>query len=397
MNILFLGYWNADDPLTSATILPHLKILKKFDKINNVVFVNAQREEVSQERLKEIEDIGVKYYPMYSRNLSFNLINKISDFILFPRFIIQLTTKHDIQLIIARGAPAGGLAYLVWKKSRIPFVVESFEPHAAYMLVTKTWKRYDPRYISQAYLEKKQKQHATALITVSENYRMALKAEGIEENRLFTVPCSVDQEKFFPDAQLRKIAREELKIPEEATVGVYAGKFGGLYYEDEAFELFQKAFSHYKEFYLLLLSAQDKRWVQTKIKVFNLPTGYCRHLFVGHELVNQYLNAADFAFALYKETAVAKFLSPVKVGEYWAAGIPIVLTDKVGDEHLLIKKLGGGVLFKKKNVEDVFSNIDKIIAASLKDFYVKLSTKYRAEKKVEDVYKLVLRSLNNPL
>lgn len=115
--ILFLGYWNLDDGLTHSTIFPHLRILKEFAQVEYLHFANTQRDSLQESSIVAINELGINYSPLYTKNLAINQLNKIYDFIHFPKLIQQICTKHDINYIIARGTPAGSLAYLVGKSS----------------------------------------------------------------------------------------------------------------------------------------------------------------------------------------------------------------------------------------------------------------------------------------
>ena len=57
--------------------------------------------------------------------------------------------------MIAEGAPAGAMVYLLWQKTRLPFYVESFEPHADYMRESGVRRSWDPRYWFQRHREKR--------------------------------------------------------------------------------------------------------------------------------------------------------------------------------------------------------------------------------------------------
>ena len=155
MNILFIGYWSLNDGLTQSTILPHLKILARFPEIKKVIFTSIERNVIIDPHVFENKIIVHK--PIYSGNFPLNIINKIVDFIRFPNELVILCRVYKIDHIICRGAPAGSLGYLVYKRTGIPFSVESFEPHSGYMLESGTWKSWDPRYIMQKYWEGKQK------------------------------------------------------------------------------------------------------------------------------------------------------------------------------------------------------------------------------------------------
>ncbi|WKK82553.2 glycosyltransferase [Marivirga arenosa] len=354
--ILFVGYWNVDDGLTHATIFPHLEILKKMDSVEYLHFCNTQREGLKEVSRKKVIILSDDYTPLYSKNLPLNHLNKVYDFIQFPKLIKDLCIKHQINFIISRGAPAGALAYLATKKLKIPFIVESFEPHAEYMKAGGTWNEYDPRYIFQKRWERRQIKKAKALITVTQNYREALIHKGVSKERVFVVPCAINHNQFFQDNYIRNKIRDELKVTPSSILGVYAGKFGGLYLEEEAFEIFQQVFKSIENFELLLLTNTDKDWIKKMIELYQLPSNRIHTRFVGYQKVNDYLNAADFAFALYKSNEVSSFLSPVKLAEYWAVGLPVLLTPKVGDEQDWLEEKGLGVIWDNKS-KKIFDHI----------------------------------------
>jgi glycosyltransferase involved in cell wall biosynthesis len=65
---------------------------------------------------------------------------------------------------------------------------------------------------------------------------------------------------------------------------------------------------------------------------------------VPHGEVPGYLSAADLAFAPIRTAPSRRFCSPVKVGEYWATGLPIVITEGVGDDSDLVRREHAGVV-----------------------------------------------------
>lgn len=353
--ILFLGYWNLDDGLTEATIFPHLKILRNIPTVEYIHFANTQREKPTKESIYKVNALKVDYSPLNSKNFRFIHFNKVYDFIQFPKLIKKLITKYKINYIVSRGAPAGSLAYLSTRKNRIPFIVESFEPHADYMFYSKTWRKYDPRYIFQKHWENQQLKTATALITVSHNYKNELIKRGVDKNKVFVAPCAVDQTKFYRNSLLKNQVREELNIPESATVGIYVGKFGGIYLEERAFEIFKTCFRLWENFHLVLLSNHNEKWINKILKHYKIPKSKVHYLFVPYDKVNYYLNSADFGFALYKSTDVSPYLSPVKIGEYWACGLPVLMTKNVGDESSFLEKENMGLIYNELEEESLLT------------------------------------------
>ena len=64
-----------------------------------------------------------------------------------------------------------------------------------------------------------------------------------------------------------------------------------------------------------------------------------------HGEVPGYLAASDFAFATIKPAPCRLFCSAVKIGEYWANGLPVLLTPGVGGDSAIIAAEKGGAVF----------------------------------------------------
>ena len=249
--------------------------------------------------------------------------------------------------MIGRGAPAGALAYLVWQKTKLPFYVESFEPHADYMLESGVWRRWDPRYLFQRHWEKRQKQLARGLMPVAENYRQQLIAEGVPADCIVTVPCSVDAAAFAHDAAAGHRVRQRLGFAAPGTiVGIYVGKFGDIYYDEEAFELFRAAADHFgPAFRLIILSPNPEADVRRKLAAVGLGSDRAFVTKAPHGEVPDYLSAADFAFSPIRPAPCRRFCSAIKIGEYWASGLPVLVTPGVGDDSAIIAAEDGGAVF----------------------------------------------------
>jgi glycosyltransferase involved in cell wall biosynthesis len=346
MRILFLSYWGLEDPLTISTVFPHLQLLQQRPDVESILLVTIERNGKRPVFQPSFSADKLTYAPLVSEPGRNVLVTKTDDFLRFPKQLVQLAAEHRSDFLLARGAPAGALAYLVWKQNKLPFYVESFEPHADYMLESGVWKSYDPRYLFQRHWERKQKQLASGLLPVAENYRQQLIREGVSADKIVTVPCSVNVASFGYDEANRQRVRQQLGFAPNAPVGIYVGKFGDIYYDAEAFDLFKAAADHFGPAFCLIILTPN---VQSEVRAKLAKVGFSEaQVFVTkapHADVPGYLSAADFAFAPIKPAPCRLFCSPIKVGEYWAAGLPVLLTEGVGDDSAIIRQEGGGAIF----------------------------------------------------
>jgi hypothetical protein len=400
MRILFLSYWGFADPLTTATVLPHLRLLQARADVVAIRLVTVERgQEALQVPALELpfENQKITFEPLLSPPGQGVLVTKTNDFRRFPRELAAQASAFEADFILARGAPAGALAYLVQQKTGLPFYVESFEPHAEYMRKAGVWRWYDPRYIFQQYWENQQKRRAAGLMPVAENYRRQLMAEGVPAERIITVPCSVSLTDFAFNTEARTRMRQQLALPAEALVGVYVGKFGGIYYDEEAFQLFKQTADFFgPSFRLLLLTPQAPAEVQAKLTANGFDPALAIVTRVPFAEVPAYLSSADFAYGLHRPTP---YVSPIKVGEYWANGLPVLLTAGVGDDSGIIAAEGGGAVFDLTQPGSVAQSLQSIQAQLANPDHRKtihaLAARHRSVEQAREAYEVLLPTFGN--
>ncbi|AHM59902.1 group 1 glycosyl transferase [Flammeovirgaceae bacterium 311] len=384
MKILFLGYWSANEGLSVSTIYPHLQVLAAFPFVDRIFYCSIERE--STLPAFSIQLPKVSHIPLHSPPQQNVILNKVNDFILFPKKLNTIIAQEHIDLLICRGAPAGILGHLVHLYTKIPYWVESFEPHAAYMLESGVWPKWDLRYLIEHFGESAQLRTATAIMPVAEGYRSVLISKAVPEEKLMTLPCTVDVDYFGFRETTRRQVRAALGLADQAVCGIYVGKFGGLYYDEEAFEIFRLSRQLIPNFHLIILSPQPAEEIRKKL----MDVGFQENEFFvdgkPHHEIPLYLHAADFAYALYRPSPSKKYLSPIKIGEYWAAGLPVMLSEGVGDETEIIAAGKGGVLFTMKSVQTALKEMRKVVEAVSKSDYKELAIKYRGRRHIAQVY-----------
>ncbi|WP_424963351.1 glycosyltransferase [Ekhidna sp.] len=390
MNILFIGYWGANEGLSQATINPHLEILLDFKEVEKVIYVSLERNKSNSFNVPS--SIKLDHIPLKSDNYRIRLFNKIFEQIQHSRQLRDIVKLYDVDLVIARSSLAGNFASYIHKKSGIPFVVESFEPHADYMLELGIWKRWGLSYLYQKRMERIQKKNALHIYPVSNNYKMKLIEEGVKPSKITTLPCAVDLNKFCFDKNARSELRDRLYIPSNAITGIYVGKFGGIYFSlQRAFKLFREFYKNIDQFYLILLTPEDSTPILDEARRVGIPTDKIKIDCVQHDQVSSYLSASDFAFSLHFPSDSMKFVSPIKNGEYWACGLPSVISEGIGDDSEIIKNSGCGIVLRNGEVpKNGYKELMKLIASSDKDQVVELARNFRSFSNSQVAYRQLI-------
>ena len=392
-NILYFSNWAANDGIARSTVFPILRQLSIHPDVGHVFLVTAEQ----GSPLPAGFIPSVEHYTLHPSGHS-GLAKTIG----LPRLafrLARLAKEKQAELLWCRGATAGGIGVMAHRISEIPLVVDSFEPHSQYMVDSGTWRKFGLKYIVQRQLEKSVKRRAVALLPVSEAYRQKLLSERQQPSSLFVFPCVADANKFAYNVNDRRSVRRRLGIADRDVVGIYTGKFGGLYYLNESFNLFGSAFDFWKgRFHLIILTGEDYHHVLAWCRSAKLPLGYVTIVHADHDDVPAYLSASDLAFSTIKSIPALQYCSPIKYGEYWAAGLPIITTLLEGDDARIMREEGGGYLLDintagTDRAQEVFSKVDDEIRAGRSEHYVSLARKHRNFEVIDEAIGFVLGRL----
>lgn len=358
MRIFYISPWPASSPLAKSTVFPHLRALLHFEEVTALhVFAPTGDEDTPLENVLSDTRLPVQgrvhFHALPGRPRRLSLATRLMQHRWTAESISDFASKLRPALIFCRGT-AGIYGQLLLRSAGVPYVVESFEPHAEYMRQTGTWRSFDPRYLVQRKWEYDVKKNAAALITVSEGYADHLRSkERIAAERLFSVPCWVDTSRFNIAPELRERIRKKLGIKNQ-TVAIYAGKFGGIYCPSSVLQSFrelQPAFAG--GLYVIILSDHDPAIVHRELDRAGVAPSDRFVGFVDHSEVNAYLNAADFALSFINAGPWSFACSAIKHGEYWAAGLPVLMPPGVGDESQWLEKRKAGFFVDFVNPQSV--------------------------------------------
>ncbi len=354
-NILVLTYWSFTDALIQTYTLPYVKIIADCLSENSNVFLmtldkSAEKNECNH---KKISNISFEY-----KNYG------IEGFFMWLKLILKLfflIRKKNISTIHAWCMPAGMLGYILSKITGVKLIIDSYEPHAEAMVENGTWKKNSFAFWLLFKFEKLQTKKAKYLIAASSGMRdYANKKYGHSKNNYFVKPACVDLD-LFSEKNIKKKSLIEKYNLENKIVCVYAGKFGGIYLDNEVFDFFKVAETYWgNKFVAIILSSQTKEEIDRFANKSNLNKNTIIHLFVKHSDVPDYMGLADFAITPVKKVPTKKYCSPIKNGEYWALGLPVVITDEISEDSAIIKEEEIGSVLYELNEQAYWDSINRI-------------------------------------
>ena len=278
-------------------------------------------------------------------------------------------------------------------------MVDSYEPHAEPMLESGTWTKRSLAFRVLFAFEKWQSHHATIVIACVEKMKeYARKKYNVKLKRFYSKPACVDF-KLFSEKKIKN--QELLKSFNliDKKVLLYAGKFGGSYMTEEVFDLIKVAQDYFgNQFRVLLLGKHLDKDIKQNCYCRGIDPKIVLHMFVPHKEVASYMGLADFAITPFIPVPSKRYGSPIKNGEYWAMGLPVIIPANISDDSDIILKYNIGAVIEKLDSAAYLESIKKIELIlseepdELRERIRNVAKKYRSFEIADKVYKEIYAS-----
>ncbi len=382
--------------LISTYTLPYLRLILKFLPQGSRIWLctlspvdqqNSPEHEALRQKLYNENIIVADYtYSGFGFRMALRFVGILWD-------LSGILHRHKIDKIHAWCTPGGAIGWILSHFSGKPLVLDSFEPHAESMTEAGIWKREGLAFKLLLWLEKKQLQRAEHVICAApgmENY--ALKTYGIQRPFPFVKPASVNLEHFYIR---HSISRQALPgISDGDIVCVYAGKFGGIYLEEETFHFFAVAAKFWpQKFRVLLLTSHSEQEIVNYCRQAGLDRRLLVRYYVPHEQVPRYMSLGNFGICPVKPIPTKKYCSPIKNGEYWALGLPVVITEGISTDSKIIEENNAGFVlrdFTASVYERALVRISAILdEPGHQERIRELAVRYRNINMAEDIYRAI--------
>jgi len=395
-NILVFTQWSFKDALVQTYTLPYVNIIREIiSPERKIILVTAEQPNIAlikdetDQINKDWEKRNMQLHPApYKR---FGLIKLMTSTRSLSK-LIGVIKKEKIKTIHAFCTPAGGIAYLLSKFTGAELIIDSYEPHAESMVENGTWKKEGAAYKILFSLERKQTQRAKVLIATTAGMKQyAWERYGVEVKNFFVKPACVDLMKFSPrekDPSLLKELGFENRI-----VCVYAGKLGGIYLKEEVFDFVKLCYDHWKDnFRFLMLTNAMKEEIDVEMQRVGLSGNIVVSKFVYHDDVPRYLSLGDFAINPVKPVPTKRYCTSIKDGEYWAMGLPVVISPQISDDSEIIEKENTGIVVDFSDNGALLRSIEKLEAlikdkVGLKEKIRQIAIRYRSFEIAKRIYK----------
>lgn len=369
-NILILTSWSFKDALVQTYALPYVNIIRGILPASYKIIIVTEEQppiDLSKNELAEINgqlsQKNLLLIPFPYKNFGWK---KMIVWLGQLYKLWRLVQNKKIKTIHAFCTPAGTIGYILSKLTGITLIIDSYEPHAESMVENGTWTQNSFAFRLLSRFEKWQTKRAQHLIAATAGMKDYAKEKyGVTPQSFFVKPACVDLEKFSLQKK-NDLLFKELNL-QGKIVGIYAGKLGGIYLKHEVFDFIKACYDHWGDkFRFLMLTGNERTEIEEEMRKVKLPPETVFSKFVFHDDIRQYLSLGDFAINPVKSVPSKRYCTSIKDGEYWAMGLPVIISPGISDDSEIIEREKTGVVMdfsKKENFENAIFCLEELFAS----------------------------------
>lgn len=254
--------------------------------------------------------------------------------------------------IIARNVIAANMALAVRGKCTVKKVC--FDGRGA---IAAEWKEYDVKVVPAwkkeiDRLEKRAVNESDFRIAVSEKLVYYwYNRYGYTRSDHVVIPCTLNSSfgKAVPGSSLTGITRENIGLDEGDTVLVYSGSVSGWQSFHMLAGYLAPFLSNSKKNKVLFLASRDKN-------IDGLAAGFPGQViqrWVKHSEVPSVLAVCDMGVLIREDSVTNQVASPTKFAEYLSAGLPVIISENLGDYSDFVRKYHCGMVINGQPLEHV--------------------------------------------
>jgi glycosyltransferase involved in cell wall biosynthesis len=357
--VLYISYTGMLDPLGQSQVLPYLRELVK----RGIRFTL-----ISFERPATLSDVGLEKcealrHQLAADNIAWQWLRyhqkpslpaTAYDVAAGIRLALALVKRDRIELVHARSHIPATIALAIKKRTGIKMIFDVRGLMAEEYVDAEHWQQESIAYRLTKAMERRALAASDGVVTLTEKIWPIISSwDGLRGRKLehSVIPCCIDLDSFSFNAADRERRRRELNLDDRFTL-VYSGSIGGWYLSDKMADFFVKLLKHTSNAYFLWLTPGDPQLIMTLMNERGISTTEYLVKKLASADVPSYLSAGDAGIAFYKPGFSKLATSPVKVSEYLACGLPMIMNAGIGDSDALAEVFQVGVLVNEFSAEE---------------------------------------------
>ena len=345
---LYICYYNITEPLVQTQVIAYLRELARSGfEIHLLTFEKERLGRSHRLSIRErLRREGIQWYPMRYHGWP-SLPATLYDIARGSVKAVALCSRHRIRLVHGRSHVGAAMAWPVkWLRgAKLLFDVRGLL--ADEYVDAGHWVRDSKKYRLTKAVEQLLFRKADALIVLTEALKTELvSAEspaGDRPHDVEVIPCCVSVERFVREAGQRQAERLR-RGWDGRRVLAYVGNLGAWYLMEEMARFFRIARQEDSRFFLQVLTQSEAHPMRRALEAAGVPVDAYDIGRVEPAEIPLALSAADAGISFRVTSRGSLGVSPAKVAEYLAAGLPVISTRGIGDCDGILARSNLGVV-----------------------------------------------------
>lgn len=370
MNVIFITYNGLTSHIGRAQVFPYLSALSQCG--HTIHIISCEPRDISEHEISDIrgavELAGLQWHPIYYSSLP-SPLSKIMDRISLTRAAKTLAKGiGKVDIVHCRSYVPADAALLLKHQFGAKFIFDmrglwpdqraegNRWPQSSflYRLLYRWWKRKEGNYIHQS----------DAIISLTDACKSEIRTwPSYNGCPIHVVPCAVNIHEFNVVCEDKRAStRMELKVPGDTPVFTYLGSLGSVYLLDDMIRSFAQIKKRLPNAVFLLVGHSADDFIDRSNELgFTFSSLDVISRRVTRSDVPALLNAADVGFCFIKSSYSSIGVSPTKLGEYLACGLPVICNSGVGDVKEIVDTTHSGVVLEGELEAATIDRLDEIV------------------------------------
>lgn len=329
MRIIYVTHNGIGTALVRSQVLPYLRLLSlRGHEIDLVTFERG-------DPYPDGEFPRDRWHPLRPRG-GRRLFAKLLDITLGVWVVGLLARRRRAAALHARSYVPAAICSVVAQLFRLPYIFDMRGFMGEEYVDAGIWHRGDVRHRALRFAERHILRSAARIVVLTHAAARRLRTDPlyraeVRSREVAVIPCAVDLERFQPN---------DLRYPVPTVV--YSGSLGMWYMLDEMLRVYAHAREIESCLRFVFLNRNEHALIRAAWSAARLPPDAIEVRACDFGQVPRELARCHVAIALLQQVPSKIGSSPIKIGEYLACGLPVVVNQGLGDSDDQIRNARAG-------------------------------------------------------
>jgi glycosyltransferase involved in cell wall biosynthesis len=341
--VLYICYASATDPLIHSQVIAYLTGLAAYGHTIHLLTFEPRRLKPVERRAiaRKLRDKGIHWHHLpYHKNPT--MPATVYDVIAGVMAGLRMMRRYRLNTVHARSHVPATMGIMLKRLTNCRLVFDLRGLLAEEYEDAGSWERGSLPFRITKTMERLCLNQADRVVVLTERIKRIL-LQALPGIHIQVIPCCADLTTIGAQLEGRSAIRAALGL-QDKTVMIYTGKVGTWYLLSEMIDFFLTTRDELPALHFLIVTQSDAASVKRECTDRGIAAHEYTVTTCPPERIGSFLAAADFAISFIKPSPSKIASSPTKMGEYLAAGLPVVSNAGIGDVDALIASDNTGVI-----------------------------------------------------